>query len=211
METLMKLPDLVEMNGELNIGPVGSERVLKNGTKIRCIGLDNDEVIRSNSSSIEKGELVDLKQNWEKDRWRFYFVKYHPDKPPVKITGNDATALYGDFDGESPGEYTIYMKWAYVPPTPLNIVCYDPNGMNEIYGNTFVGITTYEKNRHGEYGDSGEWGTSIMFVMMNKGPAEPGKYSASIHDNQFFSNDLFINSYTDVNMDVKVEKILLTC
>ena len=172
--------------------------------------MDNGVYLRSNASSIEKGKLVDLKQNWEKDRWRFYYVKYDPNKPPVKITGNDATTLYSDFDAKASSEYTIYMKWTYVPPTPLTIACYDPNGMNEIYGNTFIGITTYEKNRHGEYGDSGEWGTSIMFVMMNKGPAEPGKYSASIYDNQFFSNDLFINSYTDINMDIKVRNNTFT-
>ena len=43
-----------------------------------------------------------------------------------------------------------------------------------------------------------------MFVQMNKGPAESDQYSAYIHDNQFFSNDLFLNSYTEINMDIKM-------
>lgn len=166
---------------------------------------DNGVYIRSNATSIEKGKLIDKNQNWENDRWRFYYVKYDPNKPPIKITGNDATTLYGDFEAIHPSEYTLYMKWTYVPPTPLNIACYDPNGMNEIYNNTFIGTTTYKNTRHGDYGDSGEWATSIMFVSMNKGPAEEGKYSAYVHDNRFFSNDLFINSYTDINMDIRLE------
>ncbi len=84
------------------------------------------------------------------------------------------------------------MVWKYVAPTPLNIACYDPNAMNEIYNNTFIGITTYKKTRHGDYGDSGEWATAVMLIAMTKGEADPGKYSADVHDNQFFSNDLFL-------------------
>ena len=53
--------------------------------------MDNGVYIRSTASSIEKNRLVDAKQDWEKDRWRYYFVKYHPDLPPAKITGNDAS------------------------------------------------------------------------------------------------------------------------
>ena len=44
-----------------------------------------------------------------------------------------------------------------------------------------------------------------MLIGMDKGPAEPGKYSAYIHDNQFFSNDLFFNSGWEVNMTIKLE------
>ena len=167
--------------------------------------MENGVYIRSTATSIENGKLVDNSQNWEKNRWRFYYVKYDPNKPPVKITGNDEKKLYGDFESIKPGEYTIYMKWSYVAPTPLNIACYDPDGMNEIYNNTFIGVTTYKRTRHGDYGDSGEWATALMLVFMNKGPAEKGKYSAYIHDNQFFSNDLFVSSYTDINMDVRLE------
>lgn len=154
---------------------------------------------------MENGKLVDTSQNWEKDRWRHYFVKYDPNKPPIKVAGNDSTCLYGDFEAGEPIDYTIYMKWTYVPPTPLNIASYNPNGMNEIYNNTFVGITTYRDTRHGGYGDSGKWATGIMFVGMNKGASDPGKYSDYIHDNQFYSNDLFINSYEPVDMNVIME------
>jgi hypothetical protein len=167
--------------------------------------MENGVYIRSTTTSVEKGKLVDNGQKWEKDRWRFYYVKYDPNKPPIKITGNDETTLYGDFAPVLAGEYTIYMKWSYVAPTPLNIACYDPNGMNEIYNNTFIGVTTYKNTRHGDYGDSGEWATALMLVFMNKGPAEKGKYSAYIHDNQFYSNDLFVSSYTDINMDIRME------
>jgi len=97
-------------------------------------------------------------------------------------------------------------KWCYVPATPLNIACYDPNAMNEIAGNTFVALTQHRKTRHGGYGDSGQWAAAIYFVGMNKGPAEPGKYSAWIHHNRFVSNDLFLGSYRPVNMTVRIEK-----
>ncbi len=168
--------------------------------------MENGVYIRSNATSIEEGKLVDTKQNWEKGRWRFYYVKYDPNKPPAKITGNDSNTLYGNFEAKDASEYTIYMKWSYVAPTPLNIACYDPNGMNEIYNNTFTGITTYDKTRHGDYGDSGEWATAIMFIKMMNGPAEKGKYSAYVHNNRFYSNDLFLNtSYPEVNMTVRVE------
>ncbi len=172
--------------------------------------MENGVYFRSKASSIEKGKIVDLQQNWEKDRWRFYYVKYDPGMPPVLITGNDETTLYGDFNAVNSAEYTVYMKWIYVPPTPLNVACYDPNGMNEIHGNTFIGITTYKNTRHGGYGDSGQWATSVMFVGMDKGAAQKGNYSAWIHDNNFLSNDLFLNSYTSINMDIKMENNTFT-
>ena len=174
--------------------------------------MDNGVYIRSTATSISSGKLVDSKQNWEKDRWRYYFVKYNPDLPPAKITGNDATTLYCDFGEAKPGEYTIYMKWEYVPPTPLNLACYDPNGMNEIYDNTFIGITHYKEVWHGDYGDTGDWATAIMLIAMDKGPADPGQYSAYVHDNQFFSNDLFINSGYNykVNMTIKLKNNIFT-
>lgn len=165
----------------------------------------NGVYIKSRATSIEHGKLLDSSQNWEKDRWKFYYVRYDPNKPPVKIAGNDSNTLYGNFEASDVSEYSVYMRWSYVAPTPLNIACYDPNGMNEVYNNTFIGITTYKDTRHGSYGDSGEWATAVMFVGMDKGAAEPGKYSASIHDNEFYSNDLFINSHSPVNMDVRVE------
>jgi hypothetical protein len=172
--------------------------------------MDNGVYLRSTASSIEQDRLVDKDQDWEKDRWRYYFVKYHTDLPPAKISGNDATTLYGDFKKLDPGEYTIYMIWEYVPPTPLNLACYDPNGMNEIYGNTFIGITHYREVWHGDYGNTGDWATAIMLIGMDRGPAEEGKYSAYIHDNQFYSNDLFFNSGWEVNMTIKLENNTFT-
>lgn len=97
-------------------------------------------------------------------------------------------------------------QWRYVPATPLNIGCYDPHAMNEIAGNTFVALTEHRKTRHGGYGDSGEWAAAAYFVGMDKGPAEPGKWSAWLHDNRFVSNDLFVASQAPVNMTVRVEK-----
>jgi len=71
--------------------------------------MDNGVYIRSVASGLEEDQLTDAKQKWEKDRWRFYYVKYHPDLPPARITGNDETTLYADFKPVDPGEYTIYM------------------------------------------------------------------------------------------------------
>ena len=167
--------------------------------------MENGVYIRSKASEINAEKLVDPSQDWEKDRWRYYYVKYNPDLPPAKITGNDAHTLYGKFEKVKPSEYTIYMKWVYVPPTPLNIASYDPNGMNEVYNNTFIGITHYKNTRHGDYGDTGEWATGIMLIWMKYGAAEPGKYSTYVHDNKFFSNDLFINTGTIVNMTIPIK------
>ncbi len=172
--------------------------------------MENGVYIRSTATSLDQDRLVDSSQDWEKDRWRYYFVKYHPDLPPAKITGNDATTLYGDFKALEAGEYAIYMKWEYVPPTPLNLACYDPNGMNEIYDNTFIGITNYKEVWHGDYGDTGDWATAVMLIGMDQGPADTGKYSAYIHDNEFFSNDLFFNSEGVVNMTIRMENNLFT-
>ncbi len=173
---------------------IQSQPVDSDGQGLPADKMENGVYFRSNASSVGKGKLVDLSQNWEKDRWRNYYVKYDPEKPAGLISGNDSTTLYGEFEPTGISEYTVFMKWSYVPPTPLNLACYNPNGMNEIFGNTFIGITTYRQPRHGGYGDTGQWATAIMFVGMDKGPAEPGKYAAYIHDNTFFSNDLFLNS-----------------
>ena len=166
----------------------------------------NGVYLRSKATSLAADRLADAAQSWEKDRWKGYFVKYSPDAPPAAITGNDATALFGSFKPGPPSEYAIYAKWTYVPATPLNIACYDPNAMNEIFGNTFVALTQYRETRHGGYGDSGQWAAAIYFVGMQKGPAEPGNYSAWIHDNRFLTNDLFAGSYEPVNMTIRIEK-----
>ena len=96
-------------------------------------------------------------------------------------------------------------EWDYVPATPLNIGCYDPNGMNEVADNTFVALTEYRKTRRGGYGDAGQWASAIYLVGMDKGPAEPGKHSIWMHGNRFISNDNFIGSQRPVNMTVRIE------
>jgi len=168
--------------------------------------MENGVYIRSTATIITCDGLTDDSASWETDRWKGYRAAFSPDHPPVMIEGNDATTLFGDFPEQvKPGEYSIYMKWEYVPPTPLNIACYDPNAMNEVYGNSFTGTTLYTKTRHGGYGDTGQWATGIMFISMKYGPAEPGNYAAYIHDNTFMSNDLFLNGAPEVNMDVRIE------
>ena len=171
---------------------------------------ENGVYLRSEATALEEGQLTDPSQNWETDRWRFYYVKYHPDLPPARITGNNEHTLFGDFKAVDPGQYTLYMIWEYVPPTPLNLACYDPNGMNEIYNNTFIGVTHYREVWHGDYGDTGDWATAVMLIAMDKGPADAGKYSAWVHDNQFYSNDLFFNSGWEINMTLKFENNTFT-
>lgn len=99
-------------------------------------------------------------------------------------------------------------EWDYVPATPLNIACYDPNAMNEVFNNTFVALTEYKKTRHGPYGDSGQWASAIYFVGMTKGPAKKGRYSIFCHNNTFISNHLFISSGQKVNMTIRIEENL---
>jgi len=162
--------------------------------------------IRGRAATIAPDRLVDTTQNWETDRWQNYFVKYAPNLPPVPIVGNNLTTLFAAFKSKTPSEYIIYMKWEYVPATPLNIACYEPNAMNEVYSNTFVALTEYRRTRHGGYGDSGQWASSIYFVGMNKGSSQNGAYSSFIHDNQFISNDLFVSADQLVNMTIRLER-----
>ena len=51
--------------------------------------MENGVYFHSKAFSVEKGKLVDLQQNWEKDRWRVYFLKYNTDKTPVQKKPND--------------------------------------------------------------------------------------------------------------------------
>lgn len=161
--------------------------------------------VRGKPTAIRPDALVDSTQRWEKDRWRGYFARYAPDLPPARITGNDATTLSGEFRAAASEEYTIYQKWEYVPATPLNVACYDPNAMNEVRDNTFVALTTYRKTRHGGYGNSGQWAAALYLVGMDKGPARPDGYSIWIHGNRFVSNDLFVGATRPVNMAVRLE------
>ena len=175
------------------------------------VGAPEDKIVngvylRSKITSISAERLEDATQSWERDRWKGYHVRYSDLAPPALITGNDSKTLSGKFAALASEEYTIYAKWDYVPATPLNVACYDPNAMNEVYGNTFVALTEYRRTRHGGYGDSGQWASSIYFVGMKSGPAEEGKHSIYVHDNRFLSNDLFVSSGAPVNMTVRVER-----
>ena len=168
--------------------------------------VDNGVYVRGRATQIAAAGLVDTTASWEPDRWRLYHVRYARDRPPVRLTGNDGTTLFGSFDeGVAPGEYTIYMRWEFVPPTPLNIASYSADAMNEIFGNTFTGITQYRQVRHGDYGDTGQWATAIMMIGMRRGASPPGTWPAWVHDNTFRSNDLFINSSGEASMDVRIE------
>ena len=168
----------------------------------------NGVFVRSKATAMTEDRLTDDTQNWEKNRWRDYWVKYDRHRPAVLIAGNDRNSLSANFATNTPGEYTIYQKWNYVPATPLNVGCYDPNGMNEVYGNTFVALTTYERTRHGGYGRSGQWASAIYLVGMTHGPADEGKYAITIHDNTFISNDLFAStgSRRGVTSTVRIER-----
>ncbi len=95
--------------------------------------------------------------------------------------------------------------WEYVPATPLNIACYDPDASNEVYDNTFIALTQYQETRHGGYGDSGQWASAIYLVGMDHGEASAGQHSIHVHDNTFISNDLFVSASTVVNMTVRIE------
>jgi hypothetical protein len=97
-----------------------------------------------------------------------------------------------------------------VPCTPLNLACYDPNAMNEVWNNTIIALTEYKQTRIGGYGTSGQWASAIYFVGMKNGPAEAGKYSAYVHDNKFISNHLFVSSGEPVNMTIRIEKNTFT-
>jgi len=98
----------------------------------------------------------------------------------------------------------------YVPATPLNVACYDPAAMNEIYDNDIVALTHYTKARFGGYGNSGQWAAAIYLVSMTNGPAPAGKYSAYIHGNRFVTNHLYVSASRPVTQTVRIEKNTFT-
>ena len=90
---------------------------------------------------------------WHKRRVELHGIKFEGKKARnCKVHGNFMRIVQPQPDN----------GWDYVPATPLNLACYDPNAMNEIYGNTIVALTSYRKTRHGGYGDSGQWAWSHM-------------------------------------------------
>jgi len=94
----------------------------------------------------------------------------------------------------------------YVPATPLNVACYDPAAMNEIYDNDIVALTYCRSERIGGYGDSGQWASAIHLVGMTRRKAPRGKYSAYIHNNRFATNHLFVSASSPVTQTVRIEK-----
>ncbi|MDH7571656.1 MAG: hypothetical protein QHJ73_18920, partial [Armatimonadota bacterium] len=97
-------------------------------------------------------------------------------------------------------------RWNYVPGTPLNLACYHPNAMNEIFDNVFIALTYYRTPRVGGYGDAGCWAAPLFFVEMTRGPADPGYYAARLRGNRFVSNDVFAASREPVNMTIVAEQ-----
>jgi hypothetical protein len=101
-------------------------------------------------------------------------------------------------------------EWDYVPATPLNVASYDPSAMNEIFDNTFIALTEYMDTLHAPYGEAARWASSIHLVGMTNGPAAAGNHSVYIHDNEFFSNDLFVSAGTTPDMTIRIESNTFT-
>ncbi|MCD6498555.1 MAG: fibronectin type III domain-containing protein [Deltaproteobacteria bacterium] len=140
------------------------------------------------------------------------------DEPPGSAWQERMIELHGvKFEGDSVTDAKVYDnfvrivqylpddEWEYVPATPLNIACYDPNAGNDVYDNTFVALTWYDTPRHGGYGDSGQWASPIYLVHMNQGPADSGGYSIFVHDNEFFTNDLYVSADLEPDMTIRIE------
>ena len=162
--------------------------------------------LRGKPTAIHRNCIEDGTQSWEKDRWRHYYVRTAQGEAPARITGNDATRLFGTFRAVASSEYAIYTPWTYVPATPLNVACTDPDAMNDVVDNTFIALTTYRTTRHGGYGRSGQWASAIYFVGMTRGPSRSGAYSVLVRNNRFTTNDLFIGASRPVNMSVRIEE-----
>ncbi len=167
----------------------------------RGMQIGRDVEIHDNWFSIQGHmTLSDLPQGsrpWKRRRVELHGFKFEgKDCVNVKLHDNFMQVIQ-----HLPNE-----TWDYVPATPLNIACYNANAMNEVYNNTIVALTRYERARHGSYGDSGQWASSIHFVGMARGPARPGRYSVFIHDNRFVSNHLFLSAAAgEPNMTIRIE------
>ncbi len=56
--------------------------------------IENGVYIRAHSTAISTSKLSDTSQNWEKDRWRHYYLRYSDDHAPVLIDSSDSQNLY---------------------------------------------------------------------------------------------------------------------
>lgn len=97
-------------------------------------------------------------------------------------------------------------QWDYVPATPLNITATNPNGMNEVYDNTFIALTEYPASQHGGYGNAGHWACPLYFVGMTAGASQSGNHAVYMHNNTFQSNDCFVGAASGTpNMTIRIE------
>lgn len=169
--------------------------------------MDNGVYVNGSPTSAGATSLTDNAMSWQRNRWQGYFLRYSDAAAPAYILENSSSTLTAYLDGAPGPDYTIYQKWQYVPPTPLNIGGGGVDANNEVYDNTFIALTEYEDGsiRHGGYGDTGNWASTIMFVGMNGGASPAGQHNTRIYNNTFISNDLFMNSYEDVTNTIKVE------
>ena len=164
----------------------------------RGVHLSGRDITYHDNYMMIKGHMTlsDLPAN------TYPFIERMVELHGIKFEGSNSTGntVYNNY--VEINQYLPDETYEYVPATPLNIACYNPNARNDIYNNTFVAKTHYANTRHGGYGDSGQWASAIYFVAMDKGAASSGSYSANIHDNQFISNDLFISSTGTLNMTI---------
>ncbi|MFH1049610.1 MAG: T9SS type A sorting domain-containing protein [bacterium] len=166
----------------------------------RTIHLTAPDIEFYNNWASTKGHMTldDMPQG--SDLWYERRVELHG----IKFEGENAKNIkvHDNYMEINQPQQDAY--WDYVPATPLNLACYDPNAMNEIYNNKIIAHTTYKQTHHGGYGESGEWASAIYFVGMNY-ISDPEMFSAYIHHNEFISNDLFISGDIDATHIVRIE------
>jgi len=166
----------------------------------RTIHLTAPDIEYYNNWASTKGHMTlsDMPQGsgtWLERRVELHGIKFEgTEAKNIKVHDN-----YMEINQPQPDS-----AWDYVPATPLNLACYDPNALNEIYNNKIVAHTTYRQTHHGPYGESGEWASAIYFVGMNN-VSDPEMFSAYIHDNEFISNDLFISGDIEATHIVRIE------
>ncbi|OGF50965.1 MAG: hypothetical protein A2231_06550 [Candidatus Firestonebacteria bacterium RIFOXYA2_FULL_40_8] len=122
--------------------------------------------------------------------WILRYVELHGIKLEEATSKNNK--IYNNFVRII--QHTTDSLGQYVPPTPLNIACYDANAMNEVYNNKFVGLTDYSTTVHNAYGIWSTWASAVFCVDMTAGPAAGSNYAVSLHDNEFISNDFFVGA-----------------
>lgn len=191
-------------NGQLANGKIYKNRVTSTGRTVHLVapGIEFYENWLYTKGHMHRSDSPqnrgDGPGKWHDRRIELHGIKFEgKNSKDIKVHDNFMKIVQRQPDSQ----------WDYVPATPLNIGAGDPNANNEVYNNKFVAITTYQNTKHGGYGASGQWASSIFFITSAKGPAEEGKCFINIHDNEFISNDIFIaNAYKlDPTLTIKVE------